>query len=136
MKGQWGLLFAFIFALIVAIFAVINVDPVTVDYLFGTAQWPLVLVILASALLGALIVGGFGIFRVFRFRRENRALKRENQQLEEKLQKLKEETAIGEGTKKAGTDDQSATAGLEGDSVKEPVDPERASGNESDSTKP
>lgn len=96
MKGQWGLLFAFIFALIVAIFAVINVDKVTVDYLFGTAQWPLVLVILASALLGALVVGGFGIFRVFRSRWEIRGLKRENVQLREELERLKNTIAAEE----------------------------------------
>ncbi|HET7581045.1 MAG TPA: lipopolysaccharide assembly protein LapA domain-containing protein [Bacillales bacterium] len=91
MRGQWGLLFAFIFALVVAIFAVINVESVTVDYLFGEAQWPLVLVILASALLGALIVGGFGIFRVFRMRRQNRSLQKENQQLQEELERLRPE---------------------------------------------
>lgn len=87
MKGQWGLIFALIFAFIVAIFAVINVGSVTVDYLFGTAQWPLVLVILASALLGALIVGGFGSFRVFRLHREKRNLEKMNQQLQQELQK-------------------------------------------------
>ncbi|HET7628347.1 MAG TPA: lipopolysaccharide assembly protein LapA domain-containing protein [Bacillales bacterium] len=81
MKGQWGLLFALLFALIVAVFAVINVDDVTVDYLFGTARWPLVIVILASALSGALVVGGFGIYRVIRLQMENRRLRRQYEQL-------------------------------------------------------
>src|SRR5699024_9707641 len=68
------------------IFAVINVESVTVDYLFGTAQWPLVLIILASALVGGLVVGGFGIFRVFRMRREIRVLTKKNQQLQSDLE--------------------------------------------------
>ncbi|MDN7245855.1 lipopolysaccharide assembly protein LapA domain-containing protein [Planococcus shenhongbingii] len=44
-----------IFAVIIIVFAVANIDPVPVNYLFGEAQWPLILVILGSALLGFLI---------------------------------------------------------------------------------
>lgn len=81
-KGQWGLLLAFLFAVLVAIFAVINVDMVTIDYLFGTARWPLVLVILTSAFLGGLVVGGFGVFRTLRMQRQIRRLTKENQHLQ------------------------------------------------------
>lgn len=81
MRGLWGLISALVFALVVAIFAVINVDAVTVDYLFGTAQWPLVLIILASALVGGLAVFGFGIFRILQMRRQVRELTKENSQL-------------------------------------------------------
>ncbi|HEX6923249.1 MAG TPA: lipopolysaccharide assembly protein LapA domain-containing protein [Bacillales bacterium] len=97
MRGQWGLLLGLVFALIVAIFAVINVEPVTVDYLFGTARWPLVIVILASALLGALVVGAVGIFRVIRLRWENRRLIKKNRQLEAELQKFEERTPETDG---------------------------------------
>jgi putative membrane protein len=92
MKGQWGLILALIFALIVAIFAVINVDSVQVNYLFGTAEWPLVLVILGSVLVGGLIIGGFGIYRVFRQRREIRALTKENAHLKAENEKSAEPT--------------------------------------------
>lgn len=50
-KIQWNMLFGIIFALIVAVFAVINVDSVSVNYLFGVGQWPLILVIIISVLL-------------------------------------------------------------------------------------
>lgn len=70
MNKQWTIIFALLFTLIVAIFAVINVRAVEVDYLFGTAEWPLILVILGSVLMGALIVFSAGIFQVMKLKRE------------------------------------------------------------------
>ncbi|CQR46948.1 hypothetical protein BN1058_01235 [Paraliobacillus sp. PM-2] len=81
MRGQTYIISAFVFALIVAIFAVINGEAVTVDYLFGTGQVPLILVILISTLMGGLITGGFGLFRLLKLQREIRALKHENEAL-------------------------------------------------------
>jgi lipopolysaccharide assembly protein A len=77
MKGQWGLLFAILFALIIALFSVFNVDPVTVNYLFGEARWSLILVILGSVLMGGLMVGSIGLVRVFRLQRTVKRLERE-----------------------------------------------------------
>ncbi|MBN8200675.1 MULTISPECIES: LapA family protein [Bacillaceae] len=81
MKFQWALLFGFLFALIVAIFAVINVDNVTVNYLFGESQWPLILVILGSVLMGGLIVGSVGLVRIYSLQRKVKILKKENEKL-------------------------------------------------------
>lgn len=103
MKRQWSLILAFLFALIVAIFAVINVDPVEVNYLFGTAQWPLILVIISSVLMGGFIVGAVGVFRYYSLSRKVRLLEKENNVLktnqevpekieEEKIEQLQEET--------------------------------------------
>ena len=78
MKFQWSLLLALIFAVIVAIFAVVNVDDVPVNYVFGTAQWPLILVILGSALLGALVSGSVAIFRSFVLQRRVKHLEKDN----------------------------------------------------------
>ncbi len=89
MKFQWTLLLSFFFALVVAIFAVINVDPVTVNYLFGTAEWPLILVILGSVLMGGIIVGSVGLFRLFVAQRKVKSLTRENEKLHEELAKDK-----------------------------------------------
>lgn len=79
MKFQWNLILGLIFALIVAIFAVINVDPVRVNYLFGEAEWPLILVIIGSVLMGGLIVGSVGLFRLFVVQRKVKALQKENE---------------------------------------------------------
>jgi uncharacterized integral membrane protein len=73
MKSQWYLLAGFIFTIIIAIFAVLNVAPVEVNYLFGTAEWPLVLVILFSALMGIIIAGSIGVYQVIKLKRKMQA---------------------------------------------------------------
>ncbi|MBA9086313.1 putative integral membrane protein [Fontibacillus solani] len=70
MRIQWSLIIALIFALITAVFAVINVDPVEVNLLFGSVSLPLILLILGCTLLGGLIVGSFGIYRGYRLQKE------------------------------------------------------------------
>lgn len=70
MRIQWTLIAALIFALITAIFAVINVDPVQVNFLFGTFNAPLILLILGCTLLGAIIVGSYSIYTQYRTHRK------------------------------------------------------------------
>lgn len=77
MKYQWLVLLGLLFAVIIAVFATVNVDPVPVNYVFGEAQWPLILVILASALLGFLLSGVVGIIRTFTLQRKVKALQKE-----------------------------------------------------------
>lgn len=105
MKGQWSLILAFLFAILVALFAVINVEPVEVDYLFGTANWPLILLILGSVLMGGLIVASAGIFRLFVLQRrvkglekENATLRSENDNLNEKLKETIPTEALEENS--------------------------------------
>ncbi|MEK4668546.1 lipopolysaccharide assembly protein LapA domain-containing protein [Niallia taxi] len=88
MKIQWNLLFGIVFALIVAVFAVINVDSVTVNYLFGTGEWPLILVILISVLLGGLMIGSAGLIKIYSLQRKWKAAVKENESLQLRLQEL------------------------------------------------
>lgn len=81
MKAQWSLILMLLFAVIIAIFAVINVNPVEVNFLFGYADVPLILLILGSALFGGLAVGMFGIYRLFRTQRELKKLRLEHDKL-------------------------------------------------------
>ncbi|WP_426452315.1 LapA family protein [Paenibacillus sp. S-38] len=76
MKAQWILILTLLFALITAVFAVINVDPVRVKYVFGERDIPLILVILGSVLLGGLITGFIGLFRQFKLKRHIRQLEK------------------------------------------------------------
>jgi uncharacterized integral membrane protein len=70
MKTQWYLLAGVLFTIVVAVFAVLNVAPVEVNFLFGTAEWPLVLVILFSTLMGIVIAGSIGIYQVVMVKRK------------------------------------------------------------------
>ncbi|OCT11942.1 hypothetical protein A8709_29200 [Paenibacillus pectinilyticus] len=77
MKMQWILISALVFALITAVFAVVNVDPVQVNFMFATTSTPLILVILTSTLLGGLIVGLFGIVRQYKLQRKVKQLEKQ-----------------------------------------------------------
>lgn len=76
MKAQWILMFTLIFALITAIFAVINVEPVRVNFLFTQTNIPLILVIIGSTLLGGLIALFIGMMRQFKLQRKIKQLEK------------------------------------------------------------
>lgn len=77
MKLQWLLLIGLVFAVIIAVFAVVNVDEVPVNYVFGESQWPLILVILVSALLGFLLSGIVAMARNYALKRKVKNLQKE-----------------------------------------------------------
>ncbi|OZI12007.1 hypothetical protein CEW92_08815 [Bacillaceae bacterium SAS-127] len=91
MKGQFNLLLGVVIALIISIFAVINVDPVTVNYLFGQAEWPLVLVILFSVLMGGIISASLSVFRTMGLKRQNKVLVHEIEQLKKRMPSMASE---------------------------------------------
>lgn len=74
MRLQWSLILGLIFALLTAVFAVINVDPVQVNFGFDVVSIPLILVILGCALIGGIIVGSYGIFRQYKLQKQIKAL--------------------------------------------------------------
>lgn len=94
MKFQWSLLFGLLFAVIIALFAVYNVDSVPVNYVFGTAEWPLILVILGSALLGALLSGTVAIYRSFVLSRKVKHLEKELEKKEASINALQNEIIV------------------------------------------
>ncbi len=60
MRSQWSFIIAIASAILIAVFAVMNMDRVRVNYLFGEAEWPLVFIILGSALIGSIVTGLLG----------------------------------------------------------------------------
>jgi len=74
MRVQWTLIFALIFAFIIALFAVVNVASVPVNFIFIKKEIPLILVVLGSTVIGGLIIGLFGIIRQYRLQHKNRGL--------------------------------------------------------------
>lgn len=81
MKGQIGFIVALIFAVLIAVFAVLNVEAVQVNYGFAKTEQPLVLLILGSVLMGGIIVSLFGAVRLYRLKRQVKELKKENESL-------------------------------------------------------
>lgn len=79
MKMQWILICALLFALLTAVFAVVNVEPVQVNFIFAQTSTPLILVILTSTLLGGLIVGLFGMVRQYKLHRIVKQLEKQLQ---------------------------------------------------------
>ncbi len=75
MRGQWNLIFSLLIAILIAVFAVINVNSVRVNYLFGTAEWPLILVILGSVLMGSVIAGALGMMKNYHLQAEIKRLR-------------------------------------------------------------
>ena len=59
------------------IFVVQNTDDVKLDFLFWDFTWPLWLLTIVAALLGALVLFGFGVMRRHRRRKERRADRRD-----------------------------------------------------------
>ncbi|HZH60120.1 MAG TPA: lipopolysaccharide assembly protein LapA domain-containing protein [Metabacillus sp.] len=88
MKRQWSLILAITFALIIAIFAVINVEAVEVNYLIGKAEWPLILIILGSVFMGGFMVASAGVVRILSLNRKLKAADRVNIKLTEELEAL------------------------------------------------
>ncbi|TFB24907.1 DUF1049 domain-containing protein [Filobacillus milosensis] len=84
MKQQSWIVVSLVFAVIIAVFAVINVENVEVDFLFTTTTAPLILVILLSVLMGAILIVGFSFSKIFQLQRDVKQLRNENEQLKQK----------------------------------------------------
>ena len=54
-KKQWRFVIGLVIALIVVIFAILNVNPVTISFGFTHIKLPLIVLIIVTLLLGALI---------------------------------------------------------------------------------
>lgn len=74
MKNQTYVILALIFIIFIAVFSVLNVSPVEVNYLFWQGESPLVIVILISVLLGGVLTTAFGAGKFISLRRENKQL--------------------------------------------------------------
>lgn len=89
--NQVGLILALIFSLVIAIFATVNQQPVEINYLYGRAEVPAVVVILGSAILGALVMFLLSVIRQVRANFRIRGLRNEVDELKENLLSLEGE---------------------------------------------
>lgn len=63
---------AILLFLVIAILSVLNVEPVPVNFGFVEVEWPLIIIIFASVLLGALIATLLSTYRAFKDQRKNK----------------------------------------------------------------
>ncbi|KIQ95045.1 putative integral membrane protein [Anoxybacillus thermarum] len=85
MKGQRNIILALVFALLVALFSIANIQNVEVNYIVGYFETPLVIVILGSVTLGALIVFFVGGWKFVKMRNYTKKLQIEVEQLRSSL---------------------------------------------------
>lgn len=109
MKSQWMLILGFVFALIIALFAIVNVGSVEFNYLFGKTSAPLILVILISTLFGGLTVGFLGMFKIYTLSKQLKHYKKEWK--EKGLAPIPEATSLF--TKKAKLDNENKSSANE-----------------------
>lgn len=77
MKNQWRVIVGILLILVVVLFAVANNMTVPINFGFTTIQSPLILVIIGSALLGALILLLVSTTAMFRQKKELKALRKD-----------------------------------------------------------
>ncbi|WP_100489709.1 LapA family protein [Sporolactobacillus pectinivorans] len=77
MKKQWNLLMVLIFALVIVLLSIANVNEVPFNFLVGSANLPLILVIVISLMAGVILVGSFTYLKIYRQRRQISRLERE-----------------------------------------------------------
>jgi len=78
MKKQWSMVGAIVLFLGVAILSVLNVDPVPVNFGFAIVEWPLIVIIFVSVLLGALIATLLSTYKMFTDQRKDKRHEAEN----------------------------------------------------------
>ena len=74
MKRQLKLIGAAVLALIVVIFAMVNFQRVTVNFLFGTVRLPLVVVIVGALLVGMIITFMGAVPTILRLKTQNKRM--------------------------------------------------------------
>ena len=55
MKKQWTTVFLILIALIVVLFAVLNVDPIAINFGFTIIEMPLAVILIVTLLIGVLM---------------------------------------------------------------------------------
>lgn len=95
---QLGVIIGLLFGVVIAFFAFLNTATVTVNYYFGQMQANVALVVLLSAMAGALAVGLFGLitqirtgFAVWGFKNKLQRLTKEVEELKEQKRALSDD---------------------------------------------
>lgn len=91
--SMFYLVLALLFSLLIAVVAMVNGETVAVNYLFGQARLPLIVLILGSACSGALALGFFGLYRSIRTHLKFREVRHEQEDMQHRVEFLEKEKA-------------------------------------------
>lgn len=86
---QWNIILALIFAIIIALFAIVNMDPVAINYLLDKTEVPLILIILGFTLAGAIIIVIFNVAKQYANYKEIKKLKEDLAEAKKDLESYK-----------------------------------------------
>lgn len=92
---QFTVILALIFALVIGLLSVANIAPVSVNYILGSVELPLITVIIGATLTGGLIVGLLSFFRQTQMQWKIYTLQKNITRLENEL-KIASEKAVAE----------------------------------------
>lgn len=81
MKKQWTTVFLIFIALMVVWFAVLNVDPVIINFGFASLEMPLAIVLIVTLLIGVLMAVLLSTSIILRYKRDEKKLVKEKEQL-------------------------------------------------------
>lgn len=106
MKNQWRIVVTILLVIVVAVFAILNVESVPVSFGFTTVHWPLILILLVSILIGAILMILFSTINSVQHNRAYKelekttndritALKADNDRLNKRLQNSNSKQAAG-----------------------------------------
>lgn len=96
---QSGFIFSLIFAVFIGIFALKNGGPVSIDLFFTKITMSQALVIIASALLGALVIYLLNFFKILHFKKEIKTLNKKSETVDSEIQLLNDKILILEQEK-------------------------------------
>lgn len=85
MKKQWRTIMALLIIILIAIFSVLNVKEVSINFWFTQVSMPMILILLFSIFSGALLIGLLTTSATLKLKKENKDL---NQQLAESNDKF------------------------------------------------
>lgn len=96
---QSGFIFSLIFAVFIGLFALKNGGPVSIDLFFTKITMSQALVIIFSALLGALVIYFLNFFKILHFKREIKVLGKKTETVDLEMQELNNKILILEEEK-------------------------------------
>ena len=91
MKKQWTTVFLILIAFVVVVFAVLNVDPIAINFAFATIEMPLAVILIVTLFIGVLIAVLLSTGIILKYKSEEKKLRKEIETIEIEKEREKEQ---------------------------------------------